>query len=614
MFKKKLSLQLTAGFVAIVLISMLAVGISFMQMFKQYIFESREHTMLERARSVAEMMNENSHEGTMRGFAGLIRFLDTMTEADVWITDSKGSPYPIYEMGQSMSKGKGMGQGLRHGVGQGAGHNYDFKALPAEAEDALVKVLQGSEFVGESFSDVYEEATLTVGVPIVNDNKQVIGSVLLHSPITGVSAILNKAVTILNISLLGALLLAIGLGIFYSLIFTRPLKAMNRMALEVKQGNYAFRTGVNRRDELGQLADSLDRLANELGSTINQLFQEKGKLKDILSSISEGLIAFDKEFRLMSVNAALGKIMNRPQLYLPEQAEKDLRDLEIMPWLVKTVEDKASFEVMRDWMNKKLKFTFSPVIDNLGVVTGSVALVQDVTQGERLEQLRRDFVANVSHEFRTPLTVIRGSLEALADGTVKKREEMLRYHQRMLSETRGLERLVEDLLELSLLQSGKITMNKEELYIPDLLEDAVRSIRTIAEKKKITIEYRSVSDVPPFIGDYDRLRQLFVIFLDNAVKYSPQHTIVSVETRLSHMNTLLVSIQDQGYGIDSDKLIHIWDRFYKIDKSRKGQGTGLGLAIAKHLAQLQGVELSVQSELNKGTSVEIRLTLDSFAG
>jgi len=238
-------------------------------------------------------------------------------------------------------------------------------------------------------------------------------------------------------------------------------------------------------------------------------------------------------------------------------------------------------------------------------------LVQDISKSERLEQLRRDFVANVSHEFRTPLTVIRGSLEAMVDGTVQNSDEINRYHQRMLSETRSLERLVEDLLELSRLQSGKITMNKEKLHIPNLLEDAVKSLQTIAEKKGIKIEYLSEQDIPPFWGDYDRLRQLFVIFLDNAVKYSPENTKVSVETSLFEINTLSIIIRDQGYGIAADELTHIWDRFYKIDKSRNGRGTGLGLAIAKHLIELHDALVSVQSELKKGTVIEIKLPLTS---
>ncbi|HEY8909402.1 MAG TPA: ATP-binding protein [Desulfosporosinus sp.] len=608
MFKNKIAVKLTAGFVVIVLISMLAIGIFFIQMFRQYAFDSREKTMLASARSislvVADFIQSNSQ---MPGFGGYMRSLDTLTESKVWITDSKGDLTIMPGMGPGFGQGQGRGMGA--GLGQGNLNNSE--PLPKEAENAIQEVLSGKESVSESFSSVYNEATLTVGAPIVDSNHIIIGSVFLNSPVTGVTETLYKAVSILAVSLLAALILAVALGIFYSLLFTRPLKAMNRTALEITRGNYSARTGVNRRDELGQLGNSLDLLASELGSTINQLFQEKGKLKDIISSISEGLVAFDTSLKPVSVNYALTEIMNRPQPYLKEDMEKDLNALEIEVQLTKVMEDKKPSRVLKDWLGKKLLFTFSPIVDNNGAVTGSVALVHDISESERLEQLRRDFVANVSHEFRTPLTVIRGSIEALVDGTIEKSEDITRYLQRMLSETRGMERLVGDLLDLSRLQSGRITMNKEKIHIPSLLEDTVKSLQTIAEKNEIKIECLSEQNVPPVLGDYDRLRQLFVIFLDNAIKYSPNNTKVSVEISFKENSIVSVIIRDQGYGIAAEELTLIWDRFYKVDKSRQGNSTGLGLAIAKYLLELHNAKVLVLSEVGKGTMMEVEFPIIS---
>ncbi|MDR3541611.1 MAG: ATP-binding protein [Desulfosporosinus sp.] len=612
MFKNRISFKLTAGFVVIVVVSMMTIGIVFMQMFRQYAFENREQSMLAYARSISGVVAEYSQSnGQMRGFGGYVHSLDTLTQSKVWITDSKGNLSVLSGMGQGNGNGQGMrtGQGLGLGQGMGQGSLKNSEPLPKEAESVIQEVLEGEESVSESFSSVYNEATITVGVPVIASNHLIIGTVLLHSPVTGVTETLNRAVSILVVSLLLALIIAVALGIFYSLRFTRPLKAMNRTALEITRGIYSARTGVKRQDELGQLGNSLDLLASELGSTINQLFQEKGKLNDIIASISEGIVAFDTTLTPVSINSALTEILNRPNQFLPEDIAKDLMKLEIEAQLTKVMDEKKSSQTLRDWSGKKLMFTFSPIVDNQGVVTGCVALVQDISESVRLEQLRRDFVANVSHEFRTPLTVMRGSLEAILDGTVVKSEEIKHYHQRMLAETRGLERLVGDLLELSRLQSGKTTINKEMLHIPSLLADAVKSIQTIAEKKRISIEYLAEHDVPLFLGDYDRLRQLLVIFLDNAVKYSPPNTKVSVETNLFGVNTLSIIIRDQGYGIAADELTHIWDRFYKGDKSRKGNGTGLGLAIAKHLIELQNGRVSVQSELERGTVIELKFPL-----
>lgn len=594
MFRKKIAFKLTAGFVAIVLVSMLAIGILFIQLFKQYTYDSQEKTMLMRAHSISEVMSQNMLEnGQIRGFGGFMRFLDTLTESKVWITDKQGNP--------AVMSGMGMGMGQMHA--------YNSEPLPPEAEKVMQEVLSGKESISESFSSVYNEATMTVGVPILDSDNRVVGSVFLHAPVMGITETLNKAEGILAVSLLAALFISVGLGIFYSILFTRPLKAMNSTALEMAQGNYNARTGVSRSDELGQLGSSLDMLAYNLGYTIDQLFQEKVKLNDIISSISEGLIAFDTDLKPLNTNSALSQIMSRSIPYVSETLEKDLQAMGIDTSLGKVIKEKKGSIVITEWMVKKLKFTISPIEDNLGNVTGCVALVQDISASERLEQLRRDFIANISHEFRTPLTVMRGSLETLADGTVEKPEDIQRFYQRMLSETRSLERLVGDLLELSRLQSGKIAMNLEKLYIPDLLTDTIRSLQTIADRKGIKIEFISGQDLPLVLVDYDRLRQLFVIFLDNAIKYSPDNTRISIKPAVHEPHLLTLLIQDQGYGIAAEELSYIWDRFYKADKARKGNGTGLGLAIAKHLVELHNGKVSVQSEVNKGTIIELKLPL-----
>lgn len=601
MFKKTIAIKLTAGFVVIVLISMLAIGLFFIQMFRQYTFDSKEQILLAKAHSISELISENSQgNGQMRGYGGLMQTLSTIAEAKVWITDDSGNPTVI----------SGMGMGNGRGMGMGAGHTLSSEPLPAEAENVITKVLSGQESISQSFSSVYNEATLTVGVPIHDPDQKVIGAVLLHAPVTGITAALDKAINILWMSLLAAFILATGLGMFYSLLFTRPLKAMNRTAVEMTRGNYATRTGIKREDELGQLGNSLDQLAEKLGYTINQLFQEKGKMSDIISSISEGIVAFDLDLIPMSCNSALSEIMNQPPLYSHEAIKRDFEDLGIYDSLGRVSKDKKSLQIIKDWKGKKLKFILSPIIDNQSKVTGSVALVQDISESERLEQLRRDFIANVSHEFRTPLTVIKGSLEALVDGTIDRPEDIERYHRRMFSETKSLERLVGDLLELSHLQSAKVIINKEKIHIPSLLTDVIRSLQTLADKKEIQIVYQGLWEVPALIGDYDRLRQLFVIFIDNAVKYSPESTVITIDANLSGESALEIIIKDQGYGISRDELPYVWDRFYKSDKSRKSSGTGLGLAIAKHLVQLHQGRVSLTSELGRGTTVTVFLPLN----
>ncbi|KLU60826.1 sensor protein SrrB [Peptococcaceae bacterium CEB3] len=601
MLKKRIAFKLMAGFAMIVLVSMLSIGTFFIFMFRGYTFHTSQATLLNRAHIIANLLSENQNNiGPMRGY-GFVRFLDAMTEAKVWITDSHG--HPALLSGPGRGTGFGMGGGL--GKGRSPGDPVNSGPLPDSAQQVVPQVLTGKDSVSESFSTLYHESTLTVGVPVLGLNKQVIGTVLLLAPVTGITATVNKAIGILAVSLLVALIPAFGLGIYYALQFTRPLRAMNRTALEMARGNYATRAGIDRQDEIGQLGNSLDLLAEELSHTVDQLFQEKGKMADIIASISEGIVAFDLDLKPLNVNSALPEIMHRPHPYPLDELEHDLAGLGIMAELQQVTQDKKIIAITKDWLDKKLKFILSPIIDKNGNVSGSVALVQDISESERLEELRKDFIANVSHEFRTPLTVIKGSLEAIMDGAVDRPGDIERCCERMLGETRSLERLVTDLLDLSRLQAGKLSLNKEPVHLPTLLADTVKSLQTVADKKGVRINYDPVPGIPPLAGDYDRLRQLFVIFLDNAMKYSPAQTVVTVEVIAG--KTLDVFIRDQGRGIAPESLPYIWDRFYKADKSRRSTGTGLGLAIAKHLVELHKGQVSLQSELGQGTVVKVSL-------
>lgn len=588
MVKKTIAFKLTIGIVIIALISMLTIGLIFINMFRQYTFESHQKNMLSKANSISEAFSQFSQTNSaIRGFGSLVRFLDTIAEAKVWITDSEGNPIELSGMGMAKK------------------WTFDNEPLPSESQDVINEVLKGRESVSKSFSSVYNEATLTVGVPILNSSNHVIGSVLLHAPVTGITGTLNKSIYILTISLITAIILSACLGVLYSLMFTKPLKKMNQTALEMANGNYSARTGITADDEIGQLGESLDILANKLGLTIDQLFQEKGKLADIISSISEGIIAFDLNYSPITINQACSEILHNGLSYEADKTFSDIMALGIATELKGVINGEENIHTIKEWKGKKLQINFSPIKSNTGVIIGAVALIQDISERERLEQLRRDFVANVSHEFRTPLTVIRGSLEAILDGAVTEKEDINRYNEIMASQVRGLERLVGDLLDLSRLQSGNISLKREKININELLSDAVKSIYSLAEKKAMKINHQNSFDIPPIIGDYDRLRQLVLIFLDNSVKYSPEKTTISIKVDLS--DTLNITIKDQGYGIAEDEIPFIWQRFYKTDKARNSSGTGLGLAIAKQLADLHGASLSLQSELGKGTSIKISL-------
>lgn len=226
-------------------------------------------------------------------------------------------------------------------------------------------------------------------------------------------------------------------------------------------------------------------------------------------------------------------------------------------------------------------------------------------QSEKLEQMRRDFIANISHELRTPVTVIRGSLEALNDGVITEPEKVNEYYKQMLNESKGLQRLVSDLLELSRLQNTDFIIDTTEISLTDIIDDVVRSGRQLANKKDITINVKKGEGEYRVIGDFSRVRQMIMIILDNAVKFSPENGEINI-TAIENEDSIELSIIDSGLGIPKEDLPYIFDRFYKAKSLNNQSGTGLGLAIAKQIAMRHQVEIIVKSENEIGS--EFRLT------
>lgn len=244
---------------------------------------------------------------------------------------------------------------------------------------------------------------------------------------------------------------------------------------------------------------------------------------------------------------------------------------------------------------------------------GELANVMDLLAGRldeaskeslKLEQMRKDFVSNISHELRTPVTVIRGSLEALCDKIITDPKQIDEYHLQMLNEAKFLQRLVGDLLDLSRLQNPDFAIEKQELNLNDVISDVVRSARQIAKNKNININIDLKNPNLKISGDYGRLRQMFLIILDNAIKFSFENNKVDV---LAKNDTII--IRDYGIGINEKDLLHIFDRFYKTHGEHNKVGTGLGLAIAKQIAERHNIELIAQNNFDGGAKFIFKIPL-----
>ena len=256
-----------------------------------------------------------------------------------------------------------------------------------------------------------------------------------------------------------------------------------------------------------------------------------------------------------------------------------------------------------------LKLTITPIIDEIGVTAGAVGLISDITQSERLERTRREYVSNVSHELRTPLTAMRALVEPLKEGMVTSEADRMRYYDIILREVMRLSRLINDQLELSRLQSGTIAIEKKRMALDDLVYDVCDRYGSIAREHGLELNVPTdFSACPPVFANADRMEELLIILLDNAIKYTEKGS-VSVSAVWDD-ELVRLSVRDTGIGIAEEDLPYVFDRFYKVDKAHSGKGSGLGLSIAKELLRRMGEDISVSSE--KGVGTEFTFTIHVY--
>ena len=377
---------------------------------------------------------------------------------------------------------------------------------------------------------------------------------------------------------------------------------MANTALEMSKGNFNVRANEDISGESGVLARALNQLCDSLSQTITQLRSEKSQLNSLLLSFNDGVAAIDQAGQLTHFNPALQKMFGTLDTETPLDVVPDGSIWGKFHEVLETEEPQTlHYKLPGDRM---LWITIVPIKSDEGECTGAVGLFKDVTEFEKLEQTRRDYVANVSHELRTPLTAIRGLLEPLADGLVKDDTTRSRYYDTMMHEVQRLSRLITDLLQLSRLQSGTEYMEVSAVNTFELLEDVMMNYKTEAEQKGIHLVLNA-DHVPYAMTDRDRIEQVLVILIDNAMRYTPPEG--TIEIAATDGDVIVVSVSDTGCGIAQEELPHLFERFYKVDKSRKDGGTGLGLSIAKQIIDMLGEQIGVESEVGKGTCFSFTL-------
>jgi two-component system phosphate regulon sensor histidine kinase PhoR len=415
-----------------------------------------------------------------------------------------------------------------------------------------------------------------------------------------------------------AFLLAIGLSVWLTRRLTRPLSEMAHAARQLAAGNHTIHLEVRPGDEVGLLADSLNRMSEQLRIKIEELTEDRSQLMAMLTSMVEGVMVLDCRGRVLQLNPALERMFGVRRDEIRGEIITAVLPHAQLTGLIKTIlENRAEqeAEIVLTPGNRCLHIEASVAGCERENEACAILVFHDITELRRLEKIRKDFVANVSHELRTPLTSIKGYVEALLDGGKDDPETSTQFLNIILRQSDRLNLILEDLLELSKIESGSIMLKEEPFDLHSLIERTLSMIKPIADKKGHRLTSNVDVHLPPIVGDEGRLVQVLTNLLDNAVKYTPEKGVITVSATLADDKAIVPAVDlvvsDTGMGIPEADRPRVFERFYRVDKARSRElgGTGLGLAIVRHIVEGHGGQVWVEANQPQGSRFVVRLPI-----
>jgi len=462
------------------------------------------------------------------------------------------------------------------------------------------------------FSHTIGKNMMYVAIPL-RENSELTAVIRTAIPVTDIEEALGRIYKKIIWAVITA---AIFTAIFSLLIakkISRPIEQMRETAKRFAEGQLHLRIPASKTFELSELAESLNEMARQLNDRINTITHQHNELQAVLSSMVEGVIAVDNREHIISINKAAARLLGvQAENARGRNIEEVARSVELQNFVRLTLNNQQPAETeIRLFTNSENYFQVHGTTLTAGT-GGAVIVLRDMTRIRRLENVRRDFVANVSHELKTPVTSIKGFVETLLEGAINEPEQARRFLEIIAKHTNRLNAIIEDLLSLSRLEEEsekrRISFQKEHLL--PILKAAVELSKVKADEKRISITIDCSEQQEAKVNSI-LLEQAILNLIDNAIKYSePGDEIKVVADRQD--NTVRISVEDSGCGIATEHLERIFERFYVVDKgrSRKLGGTGLGLAIVKHIAQVHGGSVTVQSTLGKGSIFTIHMPAD----
>ncbi|MCA1021876.1 two-component system histidine kinase PnpS [Halobacillus litoralis] len=448
--------------------------------------------------------------------------------------------------------------------------------------------------------------------PVDNEVNDVEGTLILLSPVNSLTNITKNIWLLIGCTLLIGLVIIFVLGYNVFSKYIRPIRSAADVANELAEGNYKARTYEGHYGEAGQLSQSINILARNLQEMTSTKGMQENQLEAVINNMGNGLMLIDEKGYILLTNRAFMETFGGEQKdyigYLYHDAIPYTTIHETVKKIYMFEETISETFVLPVNINRKhLEVTGAPIFSEGRKWKGVVLVFHDISELKQLEQMRKDFVANVSHELKTPITSIRGFSETLLDGAMKDEQMLEQFLQIILKESGRLQSLIQDLLELSKLEREDFHLNIESVDVQRLLHDLLPIVEQHAEQKGVHLR-SSVEGETIIRGDSSRLKQVFMNLLANAINYSRDDGEVSLQFEEKE-DKVIVSVSDNGVGIPEDEVPRIFERFYRVDKarSRNSGGTGLGLAIVKHIIEAHHGNISVESVVDQGTTFYVEI-------
>lgn len=478
------------------------------------------------------------------------------------------------------------------------------------------EAIEGKMGTDERFSETLKVTYLYVAFPIKEYNIIVRVSIPLYQLNS-----INKAFFFYTvIGILVGLMLTVMISFKLSKVMTEPIRQLINTSKEIAGGNYKKRVNISSKDEIGQLAHTFNEMADKLDETLSGIMDKNVRVDTVINSMRDGIIAVDTEYKILLINTIACDIFGVK--HGPGIIGKNLiqitRNAKVNSILIDTIKNNHPLtdEIM---MFSPLKNTdniykiYTNPIKNTDTIksvnSGGVITLHDVTSVKKLEQIRTEFVSNVTHELKTPLTSIRGFVETLRNGAIEDTAVATKFLDIIDIEAERLHTLINDILQLSEIEVMRKDDNIRENNLGSIIDEVILILGTAAQKKGVKLEVEADENINLLVNK-NRIKQMLINLVDNAIKYNVENGIVRIRASKANGKTM-ISISDTGIGISEKHHSRIFERFYRVDKgrSRNMGGTGLGLSIVKHIVNLYNGDIRVISKAGQGTEFIIQLPL-----